>query len=134
LTSQKGEAADCRLERVISLDLNLRPAPVGDLGQWWARFARYARTASIIKLSIEDLHTAHGAGTDPEAQARRWLDLGVGLGVVTLGRRARSLSMPRPRCARPGAKWPWPWAIRWALAIPSLPPGWRGCGRIQALS
>jgi fructokinase len=71
--------------RVISLDPNLRPALVGDLGQWRARFASYARTASIIKLSIEDLHTAYGAGTDPEAQARQWLGLGVGLVVVTLG-------------------------------------------------
>jgi fructokinase len=71
--------------RVISLDPNLRPALVGNLARWRERFERFARSASIIKLSIEDLHIAYGAETDPAAQARHWLGLGVGLVVVTLG-------------------------------------------------
>jgi fructokinase len=71
--------------RVVSLDPNLRPALVGDLGRWRERFERFARTASIIKLSVEDLHIAYGPDTDPAAQARHWLGLGVGLVVLTLG-------------------------------------------------
>lgn len=71
--------------RVVSLDPNLRPALVGDLARWRERFERFARTASIIKLSLEDLQIAYGADADPATQARHWLGLGVGLVVVTLG-------------------------------------------------
>lgn len=71
--------------RVVSLDPNLRPALVGDLARWRERFERFARCASIIKLSIEDLQIAYGPETDPAVRARHWLGLGVGLVVVTLG-------------------------------------------------
>ncbi len=65
-----------RARRVVSLDPNLRPAAVGDLGRWRDRFARFARTASVIKLSEEDLHAAYGRDADPAEWARRWLAAG----------------------------------------------------------
>jgi fructokinase len=71
--------------RVVSADPNLRPAVVGDLGRWRDRFDRFARTASIIKLSDEDLHAAYGHGADPAGWARRWLGEGVALVVLTRG-------------------------------------------------
>lgn len=71
--------------RVVSLDPNLRPAIVGDLGRWRDRFDRFARTAAIIKLSDEDLHVAYGPDADPMERARWWLDSGAGLVVLTRG-------------------------------------------------
>lgn len=71
--------------RVVSLDPNLRPAIVGDLARWRDRFDRFARTAAIIKLSDEDLRTAYGGDAEPEEWARRWLDAGVSLVVLTRG-------------------------------------------------
>ena len=71
--------------RVVSLDPNVRPAVVGDLGRWRDGFERFARLAAIIKLSEEDLAIAYGSEADAAAHARRWLDAGVALVVVTHG-------------------------------------------------
>lgn len=71
--------------RVVSLDPNLRPAIVGDLGRWRDRFERFARAAAIVKLSEEDLRIAYGPGDDPEERARSWLRHGVSLVVLTRG-------------------------------------------------
>jgi fructokinase len=71
--------------RVVSLDPNLRPAIVGDLGRWRDRFDRFVRTAAVIKLSEEDLHAAYGRDADPAEWARRWLGAGVSLVVLTRG-------------------------------------------------
>ena len=71
--------------RVVSLDPNLRPAVIGDLGRWRDRFERFARAAAVIKLSEEDLVIAYGPGADPEERARRWLDGGAQLVVLTRG-------------------------------------------------
>ena len=68
----------------ISLDPNLRPALAGDPAAWRTRFARFARTATIIKLSIEDLHLAWGP-VDPAVHAAAWLADGAALVVVTDG-------------------------------------------------
>lgn len=70
--------------RVISLDPNLRPSLIGDLGAWRQRFARFAATASIIKLSAEDLHTAW-PGMDAASLAASWLAGGTALVVLTDG-------------------------------------------------
>jgi fructokinase len=74
-------------QRVVSLDPNLRPALIGDLGQWRERFGRFLHHAAIVKLSIEDLEAAYGDGTDAEAWARQRLAEGVALVVLTRGER-----------------------------------------------
>lgn len=71
--------------RVVSLDPNLRPDIVGDLGRWRDRFERFVRTASIVKLSEEDLRAAYGPEENPEERAWRWLRAGVALVVLTRG-------------------------------------------------
>jgi fructokinase len=71
--------------RVVSLDPNLRPVLVGDLGRWRARFDRFLRTAAIVKLSEEDLQAGFGAEADPADLARRWLAAGPSLVVLTQG-------------------------------------------------
>ncbi len=71
--------------RVVSLDPNVRPGIVGDLGRWRDGFERFARLAAIIKLSEEDLAVAYGADADPAAHVRRWLGAGAALVVLTRG-------------------------------------------------
>ncbi len=71
--------------RLVSIDLNLRAGVVGDLGRWRERIERFARAATIIKLSREDLHGAFGEGTDAGALAERWLRNGALLVIVTGG-------------------------------------------------
>ncbi len=71
--------------RVISLDPNLRPAMAGPLPAWRERFQRFARLATLIKLSREDLHAAWGERADPDALAAGWLSGGAELVVLTDG-------------------------------------------------
>ncbi|WP_158743127.1 carbohydrate kinase [Acidisphaera sp. L21] len=71
--------------RFISLDPNVRPALMGDPAAWRDRFARFARTASLIKLSIEDLLAAWGDDAPMDVLAANWLANGVELVVVTDG-------------------------------------------------
>ena len=85
---------------VVSLDPNLRPSIVGDLEAWRQRFDRFVRTASIVKLSREDLVAAYGQ-TDPAVLAAGWFPLGVLLVVVTDGEKGvtayhRDWTMHRP--------------------------------------
>ena len=70
--------------RAISLDPNLRPALIGELAAWRHRFARFAATASMIKLSAEDLHIAW-PGMDAASLAASWLACGTALVVLTDG-------------------------------------------------
>jgi len=70
---------------VVSVDPNLRPSVVGDLHAWRQRFDRFARAATIIKLSREDLSAAYGEDADPAACAARWLADGALLVVITDG-------------------------------------------------
>ncbi len=69
----------------IALDCNLRPALVGPLEQWRQRIERFARCASIIKLSDEDFIGGWGDRTTPDEQAARWLQNGAKLVLVTHG-------------------------------------------------
>ncbi len=71
--------------RVISLDPNVRPALAGDPLAWRQRFARFARVATLIKLSVEDIQLAYGADADPAERAAAWLAGGVLLVIVTDG-------------------------------------------------
>jgi fructokinase len=70
---------------VISIDPNLRIGMVGDLTAWRDRIDRYARAATIIKLSEEDLRDAYGPQANAGDLARRWLAGGVAVVVVTRG-------------------------------------------------
>ena len=70
--------------RVISLDPNLRPAMIGSMPAWRARFQRFADVATIIKLSREDMQAAWG-DADADGLAAAWLHKGVALVVVTDG-------------------------------------------------
>ena len=78
-------AAREHARRVISVDLNLRPALVGPLDAWRQRFAGFVRTASIVKASDEDVALAYGAGTDLAACAAAWRAEGAALVVITRG-------------------------------------------------
>ncbi len=71
--------------RVISLDPNVRSALAGDPVAWRNRFARFARVATLIKLSVEDIELAYGQDADPAERAAAWLAAGVPLVVVTDG-------------------------------------------------
>lgn len=71
--------------RVISLDPNVRSALAGDPVAWRERFACFARVATLIKLSVEDVRLAYGEDADPAERAAAWLSAGVLLVVVTDG-------------------------------------------------
>ena len=70
---------------VIALDCNLRPALVGSLHSWRLRIERFARCASIIKLSDEDFAGGWGGAAQSDELAAYWLDLGVRLVIMTQG-------------------------------------------------
>ena len=71
--------------RVISVDPNLRAGMVGDLAAWRRRIDRYARAATIMKLSEEDLRDAYGPDGNGADMAGRWLADGAALVIVTRG-------------------------------------------------
>ncbi len=71
--------------RVLSLDPNVRPTVLGDLAGWPDGFDRFARHATIVKASDEDIVTAFGGKYDLAQAAGRWRALGVHLVVVTRG-------------------------------------------------
>jgi fructokinase len=73
------------MQRLISIDLNLRPAIVGELSDWAKPFDHFLDHAHIVKASLEDLHLAYGPDVDPQAVADRWLARGVPLVLLTLG-------------------------------------------------
>ncbi|MCP8938405.1 carbohydrate kinase [Alsobacter sp. SYSU M60028] len=72
--------------RVISLDPNLRPTVIGDVSRWPAQFDRFARHATIVKASDEDIEIAFGGALSIAEAAARWHGLGAQLVVVTRGR------------------------------------------------
>jgi fructokinase len=88
--------------RVVSIDPNLRPAVIGSLDRWRERFDGFLRASSIVKLSLEDLQAAYGTATAPEELARRWLDMGVGLVVLTMGERGAVAWSARGSAVQPG--------------------------------
>ena len=70
---------------IIALDCNLRAALVGSLDTWRERIERFARCASIIKLSDEDFASGWGESTRPDDLAAHWLQLGVKVVIMTRG-------------------------------------------------
>lgn len=88
--------------RVVSLDPNLRPSLIGDLGRWRARYEGLVRHAAIVKLSDDDLRIAYDPEADPDEHAARWLAAGVQLVVVTAGLTGATGYHAHGRVAVPG--------------------------------
>ena len=91
--------------RVTMLDPNIRPGFIADREAHLARMRRMLRMADIVKLSEEDL-AWFGEPGGTSAVARRWLDLGPKLVVVTRGgdgavafSRDHTVSVPATRVA-----------------------------------
>jgi fructokinase len=72
------------LTRVTMLDPNIRPGFIPDANRHRARIRRMAAMSDIVKFSDEDLGWFDTAGS-LEMRARRWLDLGAKLVLVTRG-------------------------------------------------
>jgi fructokinase len=73
-----------RGRRVLSLDPNVRPGLIPDREAYVRRLEGWVGLVDLVKVSRADLAWLY-PGTDPESAARRWLDVGPGLVVVTLG-------------------------------------------------
>jgi fructokinase len=72
--------------RVVSLDPNVRSSLVPDRDAYLARMAEWVVLADVVKASDEDLAWLY-PGEVPEVAARRWLDAGAALVLVTSGPR-----------------------------------------------
>lgn len=68
----------------VSLDFNVRPPSIRDLGSYKARLDRLVGSATIAKASAADLAILEPE-TEPETILTRWRAQGVPLGIVTLG-------------------------------------------------
>lgn len=77
-------------DRLVSVDVNYRPALVGDRTLWAERFAPYETLATIVKASEEDVALAYGGERSAEAAAAHWLDRGAALVLITRGERGAS--------------------------------------------
>ena len=69
-------------ECLISYDPNIRPSLAGDHDDEVARVEEQARTAHLVKLSIEDLRWLYPGATDAEPFRRAGIDADI---VLTLG-------------------------------------------------
>ena len=70
---------------LISYDPNVRPALLPDATAARREIERSVGLAHVVKASAEDLDWLYGAAEAPDAVARRWLDLGADVVVVTAG-------------------------------------------------
>ena len=70
--------------RLVVVDPNVRPAVVGDMDDYRARFERWAGLAHVIKLSAADAGRLY-PGLGPEQALERVLGCGARLAVLTLG-------------------------------------------------
>ncbi|MQA96641.1 MAG: carbohydrate kinase [Streptosporangiales bacterium] len=68
----------------VSLDPNVRPAIIPDMARGRRRIEDLVRPSHLVKVSDEDLAHLY-PDEEPVAAARRWLDLGPYLVVLTLG-------------------------------------------------
>lgn len=69
--------------RVVSLDPNIRPAVIDDRDAYRQRVERLVARADLVRVSRDDLVWLDPA--EPAVVARRWLDAGAALVVVTSG-------------------------------------------------
>jgi len=70
--------------RIVSFDPNVRAQLIDDPDTYGALLAGWVPLVDLAKVSRADLGWLF-PGDDPEVIASRWLDLGVGLVVVSLG-------------------------------------------------
>lgn len=89
--------------RVTMLDPNIRPGFIADRERHLSRLGRMLDMADVVKLSEEDL-AWFGEEGDTDAVARRWLDRGPSLVVVTRGAEGAVAHTARHRVAVPGRK------------------------------
>ncbi|MFE9202274.1 carbohydrate kinase [Micromonospora sp. NPDC007230] len=75
---------DRRASMMISYDPNCRPSLSPDGVHAGRRVEELVAVSDLVKVSREDLDWLH-PGQPPERVARRWLELGANLVVVTLG-------------------------------------------------
>lgn len=94
--------AKAREQATISIDPNVRPSVDGNLDDVRTAVNRWCAIADVLKASSDDVSLLH-PGEDPEAVATRWLALGPGVVVVTLGAagalavtRAGTVRLPAP--------------------------------------
>ena len=71
-------------DRFVSLDPNVRLNVEPDLAVWKERIAHYAARADLLKTSAEDIDALYPDST-PAEMARRWLEAGVKLVIITDG-------------------------------------------------
>ena len=76
--------ASAQRDRFISVDPNVRPTIVPDMREWRRRVEAMVALANLVKASREDLETLYPSKA-VEGIARRWLDSGPDLVVVTGG-------------------------------------------------
>jgi fructokinase len=82
--TQLGMAQAQRRQRLITLDPNVRLNVEPDLATWRARIAAFAACADLMKVSDEDIGLLY-PGDPVETAARRWLELGPAMVIVTAG-------------------------------------------------
>jgi fructokinase len=70
--------------RLITLDPNVRPTLIPDAGAYSARLEHWVALSDLVKVSGADLAWLY-PGVDPAVAARRWLEMGPRLVVLTLG-------------------------------------------------
>ncbi|MFI9626096.1 carbohydrate kinase [Streptomyces sp. NPDC052042] len=73
-----------RTSATVSYDPNVRPALMGDHDTAVRRAERCVALSDVVRASDEDLAWLY-PGEEPETVARRWLDRGPALVLVTLG-------------------------------------------------
>lgn len=71
-------------QATISYDPNCRPTLVNDVAYARSQAEKFVRLADVVKASDEDLQWLY-PHTDPRESARRWLQLGPAVVVVTHG-------------------------------------------------
>lgn len=95
---------------LVSYDPNVRPVLLPDVTLACGKVEQSVRDAHLVKASTEDLHWLHGTDS-VDAVARRWLDLGAKLVVITAGRQGatawtgRQPPVNRPAFAGPGRRY-----------------------------
>ena len=68
----------------IVFDPNVRPAVMGDRDKYIKQVEKYVEISSVVKVSDEDLNWLY-PGENHVVIAKRWLDLGPALIVITRG-------------------------------------------------
>lgn len=68
----------------VSYDPNIRPSIMGDLDPVRTRVEELVALSDVVKASEDDLDLLY-AGQSPEQVMARWVGLGAGVAVVTLG-------------------------------------------------